>query len=185
MEMPDYTNPGAAPPPTYNPPGPVKYEIKKLNDTHLAIIRLLVLGLSDKEIADTLGVTPAMVQYTKNSAIVKDQIAVMRAKLDAAAIDTAIMIQELAPVSILKLGQILVTETDNRIVQQVARDILDRAGHGATKNINISGGAMDAAHIAKIKAEAVARARANGHLAEPKVQDAVIVSEEEDGSSHE
>jgi hypothetical protein len=92
-----------------------QYTLQEIQDSHREIARLLVMGVKSVDIADALGVTPAMVSYTKNSPVVK---------------------REIAPRA-LEVMEALMDESNDAIKAKIAADLLDRAGHGAVKNINV------------------------------------------------
>lgn len=111
-----------------------KYEVTHLWDIHHEIMRLSVAGMKPKDIARVLNVSVPMVSYTMNSTIAKNRLDIMRGARDADAIDIHHRIQELAPVAVDKLEELLDSEIEN-IKLKAATDILDRAGHGAVKTL--------------------------------------------------
>ena len=73
------------------------FEVSEMWEMHHEIVRLLVLGMKNVEICKVLGVSQPMVSYVRNSKVVKDQLAIMRAARDADTIDVARDIREKAP----------------------------------------------------------------------------------------
>jgi hypothetical protein len=112
------------------------YTLQEIQDSHREIARLLVMGVKGVDIAETLGVTPAMVSYTKNSPVVKREMDNMHAVANLDAVDVAKRIQEVAPRA-LQVMEDLLEEANDAIKVKIAADLLDRAGHGAVKNINV------------------------------------------------
>ena len=152
----------------FNLPSKGSYQLKKLNDAHRAIMRMSLSGMmSDKEIAEALDVTPVMVGITKRSAIFIKQMELMRAVLDADAIEAAGLISELQPVAALKLGELLVDPNlDKKLLARVAQDLLDRGGNSATKRLEIASVYATADDLAKVRERAKERARASGQMVE-------------------
>ena len=158
------------------PSGDRKYEITHIWDRHKEIMRLLVAGLSQVDIAKTIGVTPVMVSYTANSAICRRQMALMHAAADLDAVDVAKRIQEIAPVALDTLEKLL-CEGNETTQFKVATDLLDRAGHGAVKSFRMEHTAhLSRTDIEEIKQRAkeigicheVIDAEIEGDLASPK-----------------
>lgn len=111
-----------------------KYAIQTMWDTHREILRLAVTGMRQVDIADTLGITPVMVSYTLNSPIAKREIENLRAVRDLDAIDVAKRIQDIAPIALQTLEDLLCQGTDV-IKFRTATDLLDRAGHAAVRTL--------------------------------------------------
>ena len=112
-----------------------KYQVQKLWNIHHEILRLLLLGRTQKEIADELGVTTVMVSYTANSELVKRQLDIMRGARDAQALDLAVEIKRFAPEAFETL-QYVMRNTDNEKNKiAIAMDSLDRAGYMPPKVI--------------------------------------------------
>lgn len=104
--------------------------VSNMWDIHHEITRLLSLGLSNKRIAEKLGVTHVMVSNVKNSPIVKDKLAIMRGARDAETIDVAHEIQEFAPVALQVLKEVVSGEVEvsTSLKVSTAKDLLSRAG---------------------------------------------------------
>ena len=111
-----------------------KYEIQNIWDTHREIMRMLVIGMHQVDIARELGITPQTVSNVANSAICKRQMMLMRDARDLDAVDVAKRIQEIAPVALQTLENLL-CEGNESTQFKVATDILDRAGHSAVRTL--------------------------------------------------
>lgn len=116
------------------PTGNRKYHIQDLWSAHHEILRMLLLGMKEVDIAAALNVTPAMVSYTKNSAIGKRQLNIMQGARDAHTMNVAVRIKELAPKAVEVLETQMDSETE-RIAQVAALSILDRAGYAPVQRL--------------------------------------------------
>lgn len=119
-----------------NPTGQRKYQIEQIWDTHHEIMRLLLIGMKEVDIARHLGVSPVMVSYTKNSAIVQRQMSLLQAARDAKSVDIGAEIKKLLPKAVRVLEECMDSELPN-IKLSAAKDALDRGGHGAVRKIDV------------------------------------------------
>lgn len=119
-----------------NPYKERKYQIERMWEVHQEICRRVLLGQKNTEIAEDLNVTPQMVSYTRNSALVKDKLEAMTAAADANTVDIAQRIREIAPRALEVMTDLMDdTNTAAAVRIRTAMDLLDRAGHGAVKKI--------------------------------------------------
>jgi hypothetical protein len=123
--------------PSMDPPRK-QWEVRKLYDDHAEIIRLAVLGVGTSDIAKQLGKTPVSISMVLDSALVKDQIAMMQAERDVECVDVAREIKEFAPTCLSVLKDVVkgtgageAASINLRVA--TSKDILDRAGYGAVK----------------------------------------------------
>lgn len=147
-----------------NPAGR-KYQPKALNQKHHEILRLALLGYSNVQIAERLNCTPATVSIVRNSGLGKQQAAIFKAVADQHALDTARRIRELAPDAIEAIQEIMNNEdTPANVRLNAARDILDRSGFAAPKQVNVSSTNINLTgdDLEGLKAIALQRAAANG-----------------------
>jgi hypothetical protein len=123
-------------------PGPETeraYQVQKIWHSHHEIMRLMLMGWKQKDIARYLNVSEAMVSYTANSELVKRQMAIMQDARDIDAIDVADEIRKLAPICLEKLAEIMKSETTkDALVVDVAQDLLDRAGYSPVKKLAVA-----------------------------------------------
>lgn len=112
-----------------------RYNVKSLWNRHHEMLRLIVLGWGNKEIAAALGCTSQNVSDVRNSPMAKDRLAILQAARDAATIDVAREIQQEAFDSFKLLQDVRAgrVEASINLRASVARDLLDRAGHSAVK----------------------------------------------------
>lgn len=149
------------------PTGERKYQIESIWPQHKEVMRRLVLGEKHVVIAKALGVTPEMVSYTANSYLVKKEMAILMAKRDGITVDIAQDIQELTPIAIQRLGEILMDggEKDSDTIK-VGFGILDRAGHSPVKrSINMNGTLTkkDIEDLKELGREKLAASKKNGN----------------------
>lgn len=138
-----------------------KYQIRELWSNHKEICRQVMLGRKNVDIAQSLGVSPVVVSYTKNSTLGKEKIKDLEAQRDADAVSIAQRIQELAPKALDLIEQVITDEEvrmDLRL--KAAEGVLDRAGHGAPTKLQ---GVIAHAHYTRDELEAIKqRARSSG-----------------------
>lgn len=138
------------------------YNLQKLNQKHLEIIRLLAVGMKDHEIADELDCSKAMVKYTKESPVAQRKIELLKGKRDSSAVDIRKRIQAMAPIALDKYQEILEKEEVSESVRsKVAADVLDRAGYNPVNKT------LDVGKYTEDKIEDLKRrARENGMVIE-------------------
>lgn len=132
------------------------YELKKMREIHHEIVRQRFADPSktQKEIAETLGVSPQMVSYTLNSEIVQRKLDVLRGAADQEALDLQKELRSIAPLMIQKLFNIAMegaSETDQRLA---ASDLLDRVPETSKRTTHRSedDGKVDDEELEEIKA---------------------------------
>ncbi|HAR40195.1 MAG TPA: hypothetical protein DCR68_02320 [Coprothermobacter sp.] len=140
------------------------FEVSKMWDVHHEISRLVLLGLKNTEIAEKLGISEAMVSYTRNSQVVKDKMELMQGKRDADTIDIIEIIKEKAPKALKLLEQIIDREQGTpgelasiALSARTAESWLNRAGYPEQKpgiNMHLHGH-FTAQDIEDIKKRAV------------------------------
>lgn len=149
-----------------------KYEISGMWEQHHAIKRMLVAGVKQVDIAKALGVTPVMVSYTANSAIVQREIQALRNQADKQAIDVVNRIQEISPAAIDFLEGVITGQVEGASVGQkllACNSILDR-NTKTSKHTKLTGavGLYTPEDIEKMKQDALAN-----------IQDMVVTDYEE------
>jgi transcriptional regulator with XRE-family HTH domain len=124
-----------------------KYQIMTLWERHHAILRLLALGYTPKQIADQVGCTTATVGNVQHGELGRRQVAILRGAADSAVVDINADIKRLAPIAVERLEQILTDDNSEKsLIVKVAQDLLDRAGHAAPKVIQ---GQFTSVHLTK------------------------------------
>lgn len=142
-----------------------KYQIQHLWERHHQIKRLALMGLSHKEIADHVGVTPVTVSNVLNSDIMKNELAKMRSDLDDATIDIMSHIYRGAATGVLLLNDVLEDpEAPISLKAKVAQDMLSRAGFSPVVKGQIEHRHLTDEDIEQLKLEARSAAARDGAL---------------------
>lgn len=134
-------------------------QLKKLHSVHREILRMRASGLTQINIANELGVTPAMVGLVLNSELGKLAMEEMQRKMDQEVIEVGVALQANAKHAEAFLGAVVRGDESEGVSPalraRVCMDQLDRAGYGKiTKNLTVDmSGALTAEEIAEIKAE--------------------------------
>ncbi|MEG0299356.1 MAG: hypothetical protein RR450_03660 [Oscillospiraceae bacterium] len=114
------------------------YGPKKLNNQHHEILRRSLCGQSHKAIANSLGITAETVGRVLGSPVGREKGAILHAEADYNAIDIAKEIRALAPKALEIMESLMDNETNPAAVRlRAATDLLDRAGHGAVKKLDV------------------------------------------------
>jgi DNA-binding CsgD family transcriptional regulator len=144
------------------------YEIKQLWQRQHEIIRMALVGMDNKDIARTLGITKESVSMTLNSQIVKEKLSLMRAVRDAETIDVAQEITKLYRPALQVYEDILAGEQISmNLKKQVADTVLmDIGGHKAPTKIqgNFAHAHLSREDIAELVQRGKAAAAAAGML---------------------
>ena len=114
--------------------------IKELRERHNEVLRLIALGLENKDIAQHLGVTPQMVCNVRNSRVGRVKLKELSEDRDEETADIAETIKALAPMAVSVLDEVM-SSPDSPAATRVnaAKDLLDRAGHGSVKRVSLNG----------------------------------------------
>jgi len=158
------------------------YNLKKMNQLHHEIVRRIVLGQKDVDIADSLGCSKATVKYTRESPVVKQKLEIMMGARDSSVLEIRGRIQKLSPLALATLEEIMVDDKTNHTTRmKVAQDLLDRAGFDPVKK------SLDLTKYSKEKIDEIKeRARANGLVVdEEDIEDAEIVEEDDEEEESE
>lgn len=142
--------------------------------------RLVILGLSNVEVAKELGCTPQNVSDCRNSPIFQDKLALLRGVADESTVDVMKSLKEDAPKSLALLQKVRDDDAvDIALRTVVARDMLDRAGHGKITRVegrHLHGHVVESAdHLDEIKQRA--HAARQTMIAETEVTDAELLEE--------
>ena len=134
------------------------YQPKQLNAKHDEILRLKLLGMSNRSIGEELGVTEVTVGYVVNSELGKMKLREMQDLSDLETCDIAREIKKAAPKAVRLLRDIVEDRVEGASVQlrvRTAQDLLSRAGHSPIQKSQVQTDSyMDVVHSIKEKARA-------------------------------
>lgn len=153
------------------------YTLQKMNQLHHEIVRRIVVGQKDIDIANALDITQATVQYVKRSPIVKQKIDIMMGARDASTVELQKQINALAPLALHEMSKIMIDDgAPHGVRANIGKDILDRAGFKPA-NVNIN---KDEGYTKEQLEEIKQRAKGAGILFE--VEEAEYTEEESGGT---
>lgn len=148
------------------PRGNRKYQIQELWEVHHEINRRLIMGQKAVEIAAALNITPAVVSYTRNSAIGLQELRIMRGARDKSAIDVTKRIRSITPDAIDVLEELMNDgeDTPKSLRVRIAQDILSRGGHPTVSKVTggFMHGVFTSEDVEKLKERALKRGSASG-----------------------
>ena len=151
-------------------------QIQKLNSDHREIIRLKKMGLNYDEIAKKVGCSKVKVNYTINGILGQMIIQDMENSED---VKVSHMVRRLDDIAVMAIEVLNTIVEDDDISMglrfQAAKDILDRAGHSATKKLQVN---STHAHLTGDDIERIKDRARNAQIV-----DVVQEKEPEDGSS--
>lgn len=106
-----------------------RYQLTHLWDRHKEILRLISAGLDDNSIAMQLGVTRAVVSYTRNSELGKRELAILRVARDQGVCNIQKRVLELAEPALNVLETAMKSEDSPWAIKlRAAMDVLNREG---------------------------------------------------------
>ena len=145
--------------------------LKKLWGRHREVARLHVLGFKNIEISDLLGITTATVVNNLNSTIVKQELARLFALRDKGAIDIAKDIDEMLPLALDTMRNIMANGSKDGDKLKSAIRVLDMGGHSPIRKVLAAHAVFDKDDLVEIKR----RAKINAPLGQADVVDAESV----------
>lgn len=118
------------------------FNVSKIWEHHEEIVRRLVLGQKNTEIADAMNLSPQTISNVRNSPIIQERLSVMKGARDAETVDIAREIRQFAPIALDLLKRIIKGEREGELASpalkvSVAKDVLDRAGFAPVRNISM------------------------------------------------
>lgn len=142
----NYFEPNRPPDRRFVPDAPRRtWQVSKIWDQHEEVVRRIVLGQKNTEIAGSMKLSQAQVSNIRNSPIIQDKLAIMKGARDAYTIDIARDIKEFAPKALEVLKRIVNGDDPSglpigpALKARVASDLLDRAGYAPIKSVQVSG----------------------------------------------
>jgi len=123
--------------------GPVlrkSWQVGQLWELHHEVIRMLLLGMKQCDIAERLGISDCQVSKIKNSQVVRDRLVLMGAARDVNTIELSKDILDVAPQALRLLRNVIEGSEEGKqatigLRTKVAEGMLDRAGFGAVKKV--------------------------------------------------
>ena len=121
------------------------WQVAEMWDSHHEIARRIVLGQSNEEVARDLNCTPQTISNVRNSPVVQEKLAIMRAARDAGTIDLAHEIADLAPLALqrvkeaLETGRVMGRDLSASNILKEANGLLDREIGKPTQRIDTRG----------------------------------------------
>jgi len=113
-----------------------KYEIQRIQDWHREVMRLIVLGWSNKEIAARFGCSKQAISDIRNSSIVKRQIDIMQAARDHKLLTPEAKMKKMFMEGLDILDGLLKSDsTPPHLKTTIVFGVGDRSGHAPTKKI--------------------------------------------------
>lgn len=143
------------------------WQVEQVWELHHEITRRIFLGQKNTVIAAAVGCDKQQVSNVRNSAIVQEQLRAMQLAATQDVVDVKRIINEIAPRAVEVLKEVMDDQrTPPATRVTAAKDLLDRAGHGAVQQVQVAHGHFTAADLEAIKARAMQSTRINGLLAD-------------------
>jgi len=116
------------------------WQVGDIWEQHHEIIRYLMLGFKNVEIAKRMGLTPEHISSIRNSPIIQERLSMMMAARDVNAIEISQDIMKIVPKSLALLKSVIEgtgegSEASIGLRVKAAESNLDRAGFGAVKKV--------------------------------------------------
>lgn len=146
------------------------YEVKEIWDKHQEIIRLVVLGYGNIEIAEITGYTPQTISNVRNSPIVRERIRELQGEVDHRTVDIMARVREFEPIALEYLERIIMGQVEGvspALRAKTSENYLSRAGHGTVQKIAAVSGTLtreDIEDLKQRKEEAKSAALAQGAM---------------------
>ena len=131
--------------------------MQALWEKHHEIVRQVVLGRNNVDIADAIGCTPQTVSNVRNSPIAKEEIGRLSEGRDSATVDIARRIEEFAPVALTLIERIVrgqMPEASMALRAKLASSQLARAGYGEVHKVQALHAHLSRSDIDAIKERA-------------------------------
>ena len=114
------------------------YRVTEMTDKHHEVARLLLLGLTNKEVAIEANISKEYVSTIRHSPVVKEQLTILRSVRDRESVDVAIQIQNALPRCIQYLTETIDGDGISDVLKSKnAFNLLSMGGHGPSKNLNV------------------------------------------------
>ncbi len=152
-----------------------RYNVQALWEKHHEILRQVVMGRSNGEIASVIGCTPQTVSNLRNSPIAKAEIERLSDGRDEAAMNVAQRIEAFAPIALDLIENIVRGREPSASIAlraKLAGGQLARAGYGEVRKVQALHAHLSKEDIDNIKARAMDAARVAGVMTDVEFHDA-------------
>ncbi len=142
-----------------------RYNVQALWEKHHEIVRQVVMGRNNTDIASAIGCTPQTVSNVRNSPIAKEEIDRLSAGRDEAAVNIAQRIEDFAPIALNLIENIVRGKEPTASIglrAKLASSQLARAGYGEVHKVQALHATLSRDDIQGIKDRARAAAQAVG-----------------------
>jgi hypothetical protein len=158
----------------FSPTGSNSYDIKRVWAHHHEILRMVVLGKSNVEIAESLNITPQTVSNVRNSPLVADILKKLMHERDEETVNISKRIEEFTPVAVRLLEEVIAGNIPGASIALRAKYAdrhLARTGYGVVTKVQSLHGTLSKDDIEDIKARAVRAAEDAGIIVESTYTD--------------
>ena len=134
-----------------------RYNVQALWEKHHEIVRQVVMGRSNGDIAQKLGCTPQTVSNVRNSPIAKEEIERLSAGRDEMTMSIAQRIEDFAPIALDLIEKIVrgrVPGASIALRAKMANSQLARAGYGEVQKVHSVHATLSRTDIEGIKERA-------------------------------
>ena len=172
------------------------YNVRAVWEKHHEVLRRIVLGQKNVDIAKDLNCTPQMISDLRNSPLAKEIIKVYMQERDDEVRDMRAQIDKFAPLALDYLENIISGREPGAspaLRARTAENYVSRAGYGAVTRVQTLHATVSRNEIEQIKQRALELAGRSGHLAPSdggatsarKADDIVVWPSGSDPSGHE
>jgi len=165
------------------------YNLQKLRDNHRTMLRGILLGMRQKDVAKATGYTPATVANARRCEEGQQLMAALHQQADALTIKAASQISQLQAPAVELMRKVINGDIDAASINlrvKAALAMLDRGGNAPIRRVErrdiSTPGVFTKADIQRMKNEATAEAERRGLLVEAEYTE---VEGEDDGKGRE
>ena len=133
------------------------YEVKEIWYQHNEIIRLIVLGYGNGEIAEMTGYTPQTISNIRNSPIVRERVDELMHGADTRMLDIQARVREFEPIALEHLERIILGEVEGvspALRAKTCENYLARGGHGPVQKLSSVSTSLSREDIEELKRQA-------------------------------
>jgi len=116
-----------------------KYGLSYIRPYHREIARRLVLGETQREICEALGMSDSRMSIIVNSPLFKLELSRLEKERDQGVSDVTTQLKHLAPIALEQVERTMYKAAGTRLGFDAARDILDRAGYSPVNKVAVAG----------------------------------------------